>query len=68
MRLCSGHPKIHFGTIVEGSWKGGGGGGGGTVGPPGSLTKCTSFTIVECTDIYFYSSVSKGVSSPATKY
>ena len=42
MRLCSGHPKVHFGTIVEGSWGGGGGGGGGggecTVGPPGSLT------------------------------
>ena len=35
MRLCSGHPKVHFGTIVEGSW---GGGGGCTVGPPGSLT------------------------------
>ena len=20
VRLCSGHPKVHFGTIVEGSW------------------------------------------------
>ena len=28
VRMCSGHPKVHFGTIVEGS-KGGGGGGGG---------------------------------------
>ena len=27
MRLCSGHPKVHFGTIVEGSWGGEGGGG-----------------------------------------
>ena len=26
-RLCSGHPKVHFGTIAEGSWEGGGGGG-----------------------------------------
>ena len=26
-RLCSGHPKVHFGTIVEGSGGGGGGGG-----------------------------------------
>ena len=33
VRLCLGHPKVHFGTIVEGSW------GGCTVGPPGSLTK-----------------------------
>ena len=33
VRLCSGHPKVHFGTIVEGSW------GGYTVGPLGSLTK-----------------------------
>ena len=32
MRLCSGHPKVHCGTIVEGSWEGC------TVGPPGSLT------------------------------
>ena len=31
--MCSGHPKVHFGTIVEGSW-----GKGCTVGPPGSLT------------------------------
>ena len=23
VRLCSGHPKVHFGTIVEGSWGGG---------------------------------------------
>ena len=29
VRLCSGHPKVHFGTIVEGSWGTGGGGGGG---------------------------------------
>ena len=29
VRLCSGHPKVHFGTIVEGSWRGMGGGGGG---------------------------------------
>ena len=35
VKLCSGHPKVHFGTIVEGSW---GGGGGCTVGPPGSPT------------------------------
>ena len=27
VRLCSGHPKVHFGTIVEGSWGGGRGGG-----------------------------------------
>ena len=41
VRLCSGHPKVHFGTIVEGSCGGGGGGGGWcTVGPPGSLTMC----------------------------
>ena len=26
VRLCSGHPKVHFGTIVEGSWGRGGGG------------------------------------------
>ena len=37
VRLCSGHPKVHFGTIVEGSW---GGWRGCSVGPPGSLTKC----------------------------
>ena len=37
-QLYSGHPKVHFGTIVEGSWRGGGGGGVCTVGPPGSLT------------------------------
>ena len=34
VRLCSGHPKVHIGTIVEGSW------GACTVGPPGSLTIC----------------------------
>ena len=34
MRLCSGHPKVHFRTIVEGSWEGRGC----SVGPPGSLT------------------------------
>ena len=28
VRLCSGHPKVHFGTAVEVSWGGGGGGGG----------------------------------------
>ena len=35
----NGHPKVHFGTIVEGSQGGGGGGGGGgcTGGPPDSL-------------------------------
>ena len=22
VRLCSGHPKVHFGTTVEGSWRG----------------------------------------------
>ena len=22
VKLCSGHPKVHFGTIVEGSWRG----------------------------------------------
>ena len=41
MKICSGYPKVHFGTIVEGSFAGAGGGGGGgrcTVGPPGSLT------------------------------
>ena len=27
VRLRSGHPKVHFGTIVEGSGRGGGGGG-----------------------------------------
>ena len=27
VRLCLGHPKVHFGTIVEGSSGGGGGGG-----------------------------------------
>ena len=32
VRLCSGHPKVYFGTIVEGSWVGC------TVGPPCSLT------------------------------
>ena len=40
MRLCLGHPKVHFGTIVEGSWVGEVGGGGGEgkhVGPPDSL-------------------------------
>ena len=26
MRLCSGHPKVYFGTIEEGSFGGGGGG------------------------------------------
>ena len=46
MTLFSGHPKVHFGTIVVRSWGGGGGGGRGggvgggcSVGPPGSLTK-----------------------------
>ena len=29
VRLCSGHPKVHFGTKLEGSSGGGGGGGGG---------------------------------------
>ena len=38
MRLCLGHPKVHFGTIVEGSWGRGGGREECTVGPPGSLT------------------------------
>ena len=28
VRLCSGHPKVRFGTIVEGSWEEWGGGGG----------------------------------------
>ena len=46
MRMCSGHPKVHFGTIVEGSW-GGGGWGGCTVGPLGSLT--TGVTTVAST-------------------
>ena len=35
MRLCSEHPKVHFGTIVEGSlggWGGEGGGGGAALG------------------------------------
>ena len=32
VRLCSGHPKVHFGTIVEGSWGEGGGLGGGVHG------------------------------------
>ena len=27
VRLCSGHPRKHFGIIVEGSWEEGGGGG-----------------------------------------
>ena len=46
VRLCSGHPKVHFGTIVEGS---GGRGGGCTVGPPGSLTTtaCSAGTFSE---------------------
>ena len=35
VRLCSGHPKVHFGTIVEGSWRVGRGC---TAGPTGSLT------------------------------
>ena len=39
VRLCSGHPKVHFGTIVEGSGGWGQGVGGGCIwGPPGSLT------------------------------
>ena len=38
MRLCSEHPKVHFGTIVEGSLVGERGGEGGG-GPLGSLTK-----------------------------
>ena len=42
MRLCSGHPRVHFRNRVEGSWEGGGGGGGCTVGPPGSLTNLLS--------------------------
>ena len=44
VRLCSGHPKVHFGTIVEGSLAGGGEGGGCTGDPAGSLTisKCMS--------------------------
>ena len=38
--MWSGHPKVHFGTIVEGSWVeagvgGGGGGGGGHGGSSG---------------------------------
>ena len=38
VRLCPGHPKVHFGTIAEGSLgRGGGGGGRCMVGPPGSL-------------------------------
>ena len=40
VRLCPGHPKVHFGTILEGSWGESGRGGGCTVCPPGSLTKC----------------------------
>ena len=44
VRLCSGHPKVHFGTIVEGSWGWRGGGGGCTVGPPGSLTILLALT------------------------
>ena len=35
VRLCSGHPKVHFGTIVVGSW--GDGGGGGVGGGEGAL-------------------------------
>ena len=38
VRLRSGHPKVQFGTIVEGSWKGGVGGVGCTVALSGSLT------------------------------
>ena len=34
--MCLGHPKVHFGTIVEGSGRGEGGGVHGR--PPGSLT------------------------------
>ena len=37
VRLCSGQPKVHFGTIVEGSWEGGDGC---TEGPPDFLTIC----------------------------
>ena len=41
VRLCSGHPKVHFGTIVEGSWGGGGGGGGVLGGSSGLPHYCT---------------------------
>ena len=44
VKLCSGHPKVHFGTIVEGSW-GVGGGGGCTMGPPGSLTNVSALCL-----------------------
>ena len=36
MRLCSGHPKVHFGTIVVGSL-----GGGCTKGPAGACARET---------------------------
>ena len=54
MILCSGHPKVHFGTIVEGSWAcvcvGGGGRctGGGGGGPPGSFTVVFELLTVPC--------------------
>ena len=51
MRLCSGHPKVYFGTIVEGSY-GRGGGGGCTGGPLIFLTKkitsCFTTCVVVC--------------------
>ena len=42
MRLCSRHPKVHFGTIMEGSWgegRGGPGVGGGEVGVLGRSSR-----------------------------
>ena len=45
VRLCSGDSKVHFGTIVEGSWGGGGGGGGvrGVLGGSSGLPRYSSF-------------------------
>ena len=44
--ITFGTPKVHFGTIVEGSWGGGGGGGGGLHGRSSGLPDYYSTVII----------------------
>ena len=45
--MCSGHPIVHFGTIVEGSGEGGGGGGGGVHGRSSGVSDYSRSGLIE---------------------